>query len=168
MKMKIFLFLLIAGLLAAPETRASPISITLSNPNQSGFPGGTLHFFGTIVNSGGSTVFLSSNTLTLSGTGFILTDLFFDNVPGSLAANSSLANIELFNLTLMDPFPDPSGLYVHTYTLTGNVDGYPEELLDQVNFSVSVPEPASSSLLIIGLIGLGAARHRYGSSRKPV
>jgi len=81
MKVKILLFLLIVGLLAVPETRANSISITLDVPNQSGIPGDTLRFFGTIVNSGTSTVFLNGSAINLAGVGFILTDLFFANVP---------------------------------------------------------------------------------------
>jgi hypothetical protein len=166
MKVKIFLFLLIAGLLVVPEARASSISITLDVPSQSGVPGTTLQFFGTIVNSGTSTVFLNSNSLNLAGASFFLTDFFFTNVPLFLDPGASSGKIELFDVTLLKPFSDPFGLYGGSYTLLGGVDADAQDILGQVDFEVtatppvSVPEPATALLLTTGLIAMVVARFR--------
>lgn len=166
MKTKMLLFLTALTCLAVSEARADTVAITFDNPTQTGNPGDTLTFFGTILNSGTSTVFLNSDDLNLAGASFNTTDLFFGNVPISLDSGASSGDIELFDVTLLSSFTDSFGPYGGTYTLFGGVDGNAQDLLTQDNFTVTAtapvatPEPATALLLATGLLGLGCLRYR--------
>ena len=87
---------------------AGTITVTLDQPSQSGGPGDTLMFFGVISSTGAGTEFLNSDSLNLSATAgdFITNDgPFFANAPLSLASGASTADIELFDVSIVNPFP---------------------------------------------------------------
>ena len=136
------------------------INFTFDNPNQVGLPGDTLHFFGTIVNNGPDTVFLNADSINFTNAAsFTLNDLFFTNVPISLGSGLSSGDIELFSVSLANPFTNSFHLYPGTYTLTGGADSSAQDVLASAHFSVraqpafSVPEPSTITLLV----ALGAA-----------
>jgi hypothetical protein len=138
------------------------MSIVLDNPNQTGLPGSTLQFFGTITNTGDATVFLISDSIDLSGgAAFNITDLFLDNVPFSLDPGVTSKDIELFDVALADPFTDPPGLNDGSYTLMAT-DGASQSIFTTAGFSVTVstPEPEYCGILTLTIVGLLFASSR--------
>lgn len=165
MKQVLFVFALFG---AAAATARADVIFALDNADQFGNPGDTLIFTGILSNTGLSTVFLNSADLNLAGSSFTpdFIDPFFNNVPISLDAGQSSADIELFDVMLNDPFTDPLGKYTGTYTLTGGVDSNAQDVLGSVDFSVTatngtspVPEPSSFGLLAAALAGI-VIQHR--------
>ena len=166
--MKRLLILFVFGL-AAASGRAS-ILITFDVPDQRGGPGDTLVYTGVLSNGGLETIFFNSNTLNLAGSGFLVTDLFFLNVPFSLDPGQSSSSIELFNVRVNDPFTDLPGAYAGTYALVGGIDSNAQNIIGSAEFAVTVgalPEPSTVALLVIGLVALvGLHRRRqYGLTR---
>jgi hypothetical protein len=166
--MKRFMVLGALAVSGASSGWAGSILITFDNPNQTGMPGDTLVFMGVISNGGSSTAFLNSDGLNLLGNSFAVNDLFFSNVPISLDPGQSSPDIELFDVTLNNPFTDLSGTYTGTYGLLGGVDGNAQDMLGSANFSVtetsSVPEPSSNVLLAAALgalVGVHRGRSRF-------
>lgn len=163
--MKTFIHLLALAVLAAAGARAD-IVITLDDPNQTGNPGETLNFFGTIANTSADTnpadaIFFNSDGFTLALTGATINDNFFaPDFPVSLAGGQSSGDIDLFDVVLANPATDPFGTYSGTYVLLGGADGgaqTAQDNLGQVNFSVNMepavsvtPEP--SLILLVGAI----------------
>jgi hypothetical protein len=148
----------LAGLivLSSLSIRAD-IIVTLNNQNQTGSPGQTLSFFGTIANNGSDTnpveaIYLNNDgfNLSLSNASYSLTDNFA-NTPLYLVGGQSSADIDLFDITLTDPQGDPFGLYGGDYTLLGGADGganTAQDVLSQTGFSVTTvaPEPGTLAL----------------------
>ncbi len=105
---------------------AGSITVTLDQPNQTGGPGDTLMFFGVIANTGADTEYLNSDSLNVSATtGDFTTDdgPFFANAPLSLASSASTADIELFDVLIVSPFPDAFTSYTGLFTILGGADG---------------------------------------------
>jgi hypothetical protein len=129
---------------------ASPISISLVNPNQTGSVGQTLQFFGVITNNTNSTVNLVGDDLTLNAPGISLSDLpyntnapFFLTADGTAGASSGI--IELFDVTLSAGF---SGSNLGSFDITGDAG----TAIGSTMFSVApTPEPASFFLLLTSL-----------------
>jgi len=143
------------------------ISVTLDQPNQTGSSGDTLMFFGVIDNTGADTEYLNSDSLNLSApSGDFTTDdgPFFANAPLSLASSASTADIELFDVSIVNPFPDAFTSYSGLFTILGGADGGSSDILTDpaVAFSVSVesgaPEPSTSLLILAGLIACAFVR----------
>ncbi len=143
--------------------------ITLDNPGQTGATGTTLRYFGTISNTDPSnTVYLNSDSLTLTAPAgaFSFTDQFFTAVPLSLAPFTNSGDIELFDITVSNPFTDPFTVYSGTYELLGGGDGGAQDLLATASFSATpqelsgTHEPVTPVLMISGLAALGFMRRR--------
>ena len=151
--MKTFINLIALTALAVAGSQTD-INITFDNAAQSGMAESTLQFFGTITNMGSTPVFLNGDSLNLAGgSDFTTNDLFYTNVPVSVAAGGSSGDIELFDVTVASPFVDTLTTYNGTYTLLGGVDGGAQDLLAEGAFSVNVtPEPGYFALLGIGLV----------------
>lgn len=178
--MKKLINLIALTALAVAGAQAGSISITLDDPDQSGVPGQTLSFFGTITNTdtnpGDDPIYLNFDSLNFSLGDATVTDNFFANVPISLAEGASSGDIDLFDIALADPESEPLGLYTGTYGLLGGMDGGDGSAADnlaQVNFSVTAtPEPTTVVLLALGLALMGllhrrrASRDRYRFSPK--
>ncbi len=163
--MKNYLLSLLAmTALSAASLGATTINVALASPNQSGVPGATLLYFGTITNTGGSTIYLNSDDLNITASpgAFFINDLFAANVPLYLDPGASTGSIELFDVTIANPFTDP--LYIASpgnYTLQGGIDGNAGDILSSTDFSVTVtPEPASLALAFGGLAAVGLVRRR--------
>jgi len=161
------LFFVFAGMAMSVWTARADIYITLDNPAQTGVPGSTLQFFGSVGNTGPDAVFLNGDSLNLAGGGdFTTNDLFFTNVPISVASGGSSGDIELFDVTVSDPFVNAFTTYNGNYTLLGGVDGNAQDVLGQADFSVAVtPEPRmwAPVLLLGGLSAIAAWRSRKRS-----
>jgi hypothetical protein len=153
--MKTFINLIALTLLAATGAWAD-ISITLDDPAQTGSPGQTLNFLGTITNTGATAVFLNGDSFNFALTDATVADNFVTNVPASLAAGASSGDIDLFDVTIANPETLALGTYTGTYGLLGGVDGNAADNLAQASFSVSVtPEPGYFGLLGVGLAFIG-------------
>jgi hypothetical protein len=146
---------------------AGSITVTLDQPNQTGGPGDTLMFFGVIANTGADTEYLNSDSLNVSATtGDFTTDdgPFFANAPLSLASSASTADIELFDVLIVSPFPDAFTSYTGLFTILGGADGGSSDILTDpaIAFSVSVesgtPEPSTSMLVLAGFVACALIR----------
>ena len=102
-----FLFIVAFMAMAASVAHAGAMT-TFDDPDQNGAPGTTLQFFGTITNPGSDAIFLNGDALNLAAptADFTITDLFFANAPLLLDAGESSGLIELFDVTVNNPFPD--------------------------------------------------------------
>lgn len=175
--MKKLIGVLVLSLAAMTAAQGSLLSIVFDNPNQTGAPGDTLHFFGTITNidttPGDGPVFLNYDffTFALDAT---LTDNFVVSVPISLAEGASSSDLDLFDYTIANPETLSFGQYNGSYQLFGGIDGGDgsgTDLLATAFYSVDVepavePEPATVGLLASGLtfIAWRSVRRRF----KPV
>jgi hypothetical protein len=90
------------------------------------YTGGIFQFDGVIASTVADTEFLNSDSLNLSATtGDFTTDdgPFFANAPVSLASGASTPDIELFDVTIVDTFPDAFTSYSGLFTILGGGDG---------------------------------------------
>jgi hypothetical protein len=152
--MRTLLCTLMLATLSAVAANADIVTVTFDQPVQTGSPGETLQFFGTITNLSGATVFLNSDDLNVNGLSLTTNDLFLSTVPISLAPNGqpgdSSGDIELFDVIVSNPLLDAPGTYLGSYDLLGGADGNAADVLTQAGFSVNtVPEPS----LGYGLLG---------------
>jgi hypothetical protein len=161
--MKALIKLIALTALAAAGAQAD-FMISFDDPNQSGYPGQTLEFFGTIANISADPdpVYLNADTFNfaMSSASYTLVDQFFNTVPFSLDGGEQSPDIELFDVTLSIPLSDPFGSYEGTYGIFGGADGIAQENLAQIAFSVdaipsAAPEPVSAAMLAIGLALVG-------------
>jgi hypothetical protein len=159
---------------AAVTVAEAGVVFTLDNPDQTGLPGNTLQFFGTITNTGTDTVSFNSDNFNFTGgASFSTTDLFFSNAPISLDGGLSSGDIELFDVSLTDPFTDSFGLYGGSESLIGGANGDSQDVLASADFSVTAqapdsttPEPASFIMAGAGVLALAlkARRRKHISS----
>jgi hypothetical protein len=167
--------ILLTGLVCAPAKGDMLFTTTLDSPVQSGSPGDFLQFFGTITNNDTTlsdpAVYLNSDNFSLTGFNYA-TDVTddFANTPISLGPGASSGDIELFDITIPNPFTDPCIASVTcggTYQIFGGADGgagTADDLLGTANFTVDVqepsgvPEPSSAVLLSSALLLLLVAR----------
>jgi hypothetical protein len=157
-------------MVAATGARAD-ISVIFDAPNQTGLPGSTVQFFGTITNTGVGTVFLNGDSIDFTGApSFSTSDLFFSTVPISLGGGASSGDIELFDISFSSPFTDAFTTYSGSYTLIGGIDGNAQDVLATQDFSVTArtPEPGYYGMLVLGLSGLlffGHCRRRRANDQ---
>jgi hypothetical protein len=154
----------------AATVSANSIAITFDQPFQTGYPGATLQFFGTITNLSGSTVYLNSDDITIGGLSLIVNDLF-GNVPILLAPSGqtgdSSGDIELFDVLVSNPLLD-AGTFPGTYTLVGGADSASQDIQGSSGFSVgTVPEPSSILLLLGVALSVPALRNYRRGVKMP-
>lgn len=157
------------------SVQADPLTLTLTNPNQSGAAGNILSFTGSLSNGGAPAVQIFSSQISFDdggGTLFLDDTPFVVNFLGqSLAAGSTLGPLEMFTIEIL------AGATPGTYTgvfsvLYDNGTGIPETNLFSFSVTVlgaqAVPEPMALLLLGSGLLGLsGLVRWRKGSAVQP-
>ena len=141
--------------------RADTIGIAFDNASQTGSPGDTLQFFGTLTNTGADTVFLNGDDINLSGfPASAITDLF-GNTPVSLNSGANSGDIELFDVTIPTGFPGSTNPGNYTLTGGGNSD---QNIIGTADFTVNVtgvstvPEPSYRLFLILGIALFAATR----------
>lgn len=150
-KLRVLAALALLGLLLTSGTPAyAQLTFSITPSSLDGRPGDTLSFGATLSNLGADAVFLNGDNFTLFGDGLTVDDTpFLSNFPLSLPGGGSAAG-ELFTVNIS---PDAMvGGYNGSFTfLGGTTDGDFKELATQrFSVSVSVPEPATVSLIVLG------------------
>jgi PEP-CTERM motif len=145
------------------------IQVDLVNSSQTGSPGDTLQFFGTITNlSATDTVFFNGASST-SVSGDLTIDLtpYLLNAPLSLGPGEVSTLFDIFDIAV-DPAALPGPYIGNTVSILGGADSNAFDDILDINADVtvassSVPEPASAALLLAGL-GLIVRLSRQKSS----
>lgn len=156
MPLALGLVLLLAG------TSRAQLLVTLTPAGLSGFPGTTLRFAGTLVNTGASELFLNADAFSLSSPDLTLDDTKFFAVPPLLAGGASFSG-ELFDVLIA---PTAAvGTYSGSFTVQGGASNTVFDPLATGNFQVTVivPEPGTGALLaatVMPLVGILRRRGR--------
>lgn len=159
------MFLTVAGLLlTGPNAKATTLSLTITQAFQAGSDGELLTFDATVTDTAATgTVYLNSDSTTLSGPLLLDDSPFFNNFPLSMNPGDSFTG-ELFTVSI--PLGTPQGLYPGTFEILGGGPSDFNDVIASANFNVFVtPEPANavlllSGLLMIGLVGFREVFHR--------
>jgi hypothetical protein len=148
-----------AAVLFSAVAHADSIDITLISTSQSGVAGTTVTFEAILTNLTSSTVFLNGDSATTSTSFLTLDDNpFMSNAPLSLAAGASSGPFALFSVFIAPG--TASGIYSpNLFSILGGADSNAFNPVGNAPFSVSVspvPEPGTITLLLTGMLGLGA------------
>lgn len=158
--MTMFAVALFAALPAA--VRADGGSLTLSSV--SGGPGTEVTVYGTVSNSGSSTLFLNGESFTLGSSSLQNGDVtdFFLNAPFFLVPDSNSGSIALFQFKIAPG--TPGGIYTGNFLdILGGAGVFDQNVLATANFSIDVKsstvrEPGDSAMLMLGLVILAICR----------
>jgi PEP-CTERM motif-containing protein len=149
----------LSALLLPLASQADIINFTLTQPSQTGSPGTTLDFQGTLSNPTANPIFLNADSSTTAALFLTVDDTaFLLNAPASLAPNgspgSSVGPIDLFTVTI--GASAVSGTYVNNFfTVEGGGDASTFNALATQQFAITVgtpvPEPGTMALLGTGI-----------------
>lgn len=152
--------LLIVVIASADKVKADSVTLTLTNPTQTGTIGSTLLFTGILTNTGTESVLIDSSSLIVdpfTPTRFLI----FTSGALALAPMQSTGEIPLFTVTLDPALNAPSTIIGFFSVGRSSVVG---GTLATQGFSINVepvPEPATLLLLGSGLIAIASrVRHR--------
>jgi len=159
----------------AAQLHAGSLLVLLSRPTQTGAPGATLQYFGTMTNvSTTDTIFLNSIASTSASSDLSIdVSPFFVNAPLFLSPGDVTSLFEIFDVTI-DPAAPDGLLPGSTVSIQGGADSGTFDDLADVNFDVQVsspttstPEPSTGVLMLTVAAAWFAilARNRNGRSR---
>ena len=160
-------------LLLAPASRATLISIVLTQTSQSAPAGTTVEFDATLTNlSATDTVFLNGDSTATSSLFLTIDDSpFFLNAPFFLDPGASSGPFALFDVII--DAAAPTAVYdFNFFQILGGLDGSASDTIGSAVFAVNVsapsrvPEPATLWLLAAGVAGVRLARGSRPGSRK--
>lgn len=151
--------LVFALILPASSALADTLNLSLASPIQIGLPDDTLSFDATVFapSSNGGTLYLNSDSFSLSALGTIVDDSgFLLNFPLSLDPGDSFSG-ELFTVTLASNLPP--GFYSGFFEILGGSDPSALNTIATVDFTIDQPVPELSSwlLLVTGVMFSGCA-----------
>ena len=151
--------LVLSAFLLSALPAYSALVLTLTTPAQTGQPGDTITFHGTLENNGLADLFLNDIAITYTPpVPYLIEDhnFFFANVPGVLLPGQTY-NGPIFSLIIAAG--TPLGTYAGTATVQGGADPLFLDGLATGDFTVTVvPEPATLSLIAGALATLAARR----------
>jgi hypothetical protein len=144
----------------APPASADTLDISFLAAAQTGSPGGSLTFTGTIANNSGFDLFVNGAGINLTGFDPSDSDLtdFILNFTGPLSNGSSIGPADLFTVAIPDPFP--IGSYTGGITIQGGIDDASDLDLGTASFQLDItgattsttPEPGSPMLVMTILV----------------
>ena len=151
----------LAGIAFEQPAFADPVTLTLTNPNQTGAIGSVLDFTGSLTN-------VAAPTATIVGDNFngLPVTLTFDDTPfvinflgQNIAGGDTLGPLSMFTVTIEDGAAP--GVYNGVFSVLFDSDGGTGQETNPQSFSVTVvPEPATLWLLGLGLVSLLGVRSR--------
>lgn len=162
---KAIIMLATAVALLLPGTLlADSITFTLTSPVQTGTPGATLVFTGTLTNPNAIAEFLNGDSASALPTSLQVDDTpFFLNAPVSLDAGASTGPIELFDV-MIDPAATPGTYDLNFFNIVGGPLSDSPDLLATREFTVTVaassPVPEPGTWLLLGSAMIGWLRTR--------
>lgn len=145
--------LLLTIALSSVAAYADTVTFTLTDPQQSVSPPGVSVAYEATVSAplgNGAPVFLNGDSFNVDGPITLDDSDFFANFPLSLAPGDTFTG-DLFELDV--PAGTLDGTYLGSFTLLGGADGSAQNTLGTVDFSLTVPEPSSISLLLAAFVG---------------
>jgi hypothetical protein len=150
---------------------SSVFTVTFSPSIDSGAPGSTFSFQGTILNNTANTEFINSDSFALAGIppSGIDDSPFLNNAPLSLGPNASTGSFIFLKVTI--PNNQASADYAGTFDIIGGQDGgngTANDFLGEGTFTArvtppSTPEPATILLAVAGLLALILVRRIAGT-----
>ena len=147
----------------ASESRADPITLTINNPTQSGAPGTTLTFSGTLTNLGPPVAPIRGGALSAPPP--LITPMFlFPNL--DLEPGQSTGVIPLFRVTINPTFQTAEPFVVNGILLINPASPLPFTSATYQVIVQPVPESAPILLLSSGLAGVFAMVRRRACTWK--
>jgi hypothetical protein len=150
--------LLLAWTVCTAPALAAPLSFSFTSSLFNAQLGQTVVFSATLANTGPTSLFLNSDTVTVSAPLIVDDTYFFLFFPLSLSAGQSVT-APILNVTV--PASAAFGLYVGSISIQGGAT--PSDLTTQASqsFAVNVvPEPGSLMLLLLGAAAIAAIRKK--------
>ena len=137
---------------------AGPVTITFTSSLLTASQGQTVTFSATVGNTGASTVFLNSDTVTIAAPLVVDDTKFFLNFPIALTAGQ-MVNAQILDVSV--PANAPFGLYSGNFDILGGSNASAQVTLGSAAFAVNVvPEPGTLVSVLTGGVCLLLLRKR--------